>query len=274
MTPARHTESFPIRAYECDPHGRLLPRTLCLLLQETAAAHALELGVAVETLLDRGVAWVLSQLSVTVDRWPVAGETLLIEQHDRELLGRIDIELVTGLLVIAGLPHLVWMGFNQFSGRSLGLDGMEWMHPGDRAIVRHLRLLPTETTVVESVGGAYTEYARFSAYSGVPAVIGWENHEMVWRGHEVTGETNRRSELVREIYSCGDPVRVLALVEEAGASVVAIGALERKDYAEESLASIRQAGEVVLNEDGGFLVRFGVDSEGAPQEAELEGDDG
>lgn len=79
MPVARHTESFPIRAFECDPHGRLLPRTLCLLLQETAAAHASELGVAVETLLDRGVAWVLSQLRIAVERWPMAGETLLIE---------------------------------------------------------------------------------------------------------------------------------------------------------------------------------------------------
>jgi len=77
--PARHVEPFPIRAFECDLHGRLLPRTFCLLLQEAAAAHAAELGVAVESLLARGVAWVLSQLRLEVHRWPRAGDTLAIE---------------------------------------------------------------------------------------------------------------------------------------------------------------------------------------------------
>jgi len=75
---ARHIESFPIRAFECDLHGRLLPRTFCLLLQEAAAAHAAELGVAVDGLLEHGVAWVLSQLKLEILRWPRVGDTLVI----------------------------------------------------------------------------------------------------------------------------------------------------------------------------------------------------
>lgn len=74
---ARHIESFPIRAFECDLHDRLLPRTFCLLLQEAAAAHAAELGVAVDGLVERGVAWVLSQLKLEILRWPRAGDTLV-----------------------------------------------------------------------------------------------------------------------------------------------------------------------------------------------------
>lgn len=77
--PARHTEVFPIRAFECDLHGRLLPRTFCLLLQEAASAHAAELGVAVDGLIERGVAWVLAQLRIEVHRWPGAGDRLTIE---------------------------------------------------------------------------------------------------------------------------------------------------------------------------------------------------
>jgi len=77
--PARHTETFPIRAFECDLHGRLLPRTFCLLLQEAASAHAAELGVAVDGLIERGVAWVLAQLRLQVHRWPRSGDRLTIE---------------------------------------------------------------------------------------------------------------------------------------------------------------------------------------------------
>jgi acyl-ACP thioesterase len=77
--PARHTEVFPIRAFECDLHGRLLPRTFCLLLQEAASSHAAELGVSVDGLLERGVAWVLAQLRLVVHRWPRVGDRLTIE---------------------------------------------------------------------------------------------------------------------------------------------------------------------------------------------------
>ena len=164
---------------------------------------------------------------------------------------------VTAVLVVAALPHLLWMAGNQLSGRPLGLDGMAWMAEGDRAIVRFLRDQPRDATVIEAVGGAYTEYARLSANSGVPALIGWENHELVWRGHGVTAETGRRAALVRELYSCGDPGKVRALAAGEGIPLIAIGALERADFSEEGLAAVQAAGEVVLDEAGGQVVRIG-----------------
>jgi acyl-ACP thioesterase len=112
MLAARHTESFPIRTFECDPHGRLLPRTLCLLLQETAAAHASELGVAVQTLLDRGVAWVLSQLKITVEHWPMAGETLHIQTWPAAASGtRIErrFRLLDGDGSVLGEATTLWL---------------------------------------------------------------------------------------------------------------------------------------------------------------------
>lgn len=63
-------QRFRVRSYETDPHGRLQARILCQLLQEAATVHAAELGVAVESLLESGVAWVLSRLRMRVDRWP------------------------------------------------------------------------------------------------------------------------------------------------------------------------------------------------------------
>ncbi len=164
--------------------------------------------------------------------------------------------VLTAALVLAALPHPVWMVLNQTYGRPLGIDGMAWMDDGDRGVVRFLREQPGGTTIVEAVGGAYTEYARFSANSGVPAYLGWANHELVWRGHGVVEETNRRSELVRELYSCGDPDRVRELVAESGTDLVTIGVFERRDFPEDSLAAVRSAGTVVHDEGGGVVVRF------------------
>jgi acyl-ACP thioesterase len=76
---AVHSEIFRVRSYEVDPLGRLQVPILCKLLQEVAVTHAGMLGVAVETLLERGTAWVLSRMCLSLDRWPQGGDHITIE---------------------------------------------------------------------------------------------------------------------------------------------------------------------------------------------------
>ena len=76
---AKHRNRFRVRSYETDPQGRLQVAVLCKLLEEAAVAHAAILGVAVDTLLEHGVAWVLSKLQLTMERWPRVGEEIVIE---------------------------------------------------------------------------------------------------------------------------------------------------------------------------------------------------
>ncbi len=76
---AVYSEHFRVRSYEVDPTGRLQVPILCKLLQEVAVTHAGMLGVAVETLLERGTAWVLSRMCLSLDRWPQGGDQITIE---------------------------------------------------------------------------------------------------------------------------------------------------------------------------------------------------
>ena len=110
--------------------------------------------------------------------------------------------------------------------------------------------------IIEAVGGAYSEYARLSSASGVPTYLGWANHEGVWRGNEIHQETEARRQLVSRLYSCGDPHEVRRLVNQAGIHLVAIGALERKDFSWAQLQAVVEAGEVLLDQEGAMLVRF------------------
>jgi uncharacterized membrane protein len=139
---------------------------------------------------------------------------------------------------------------------------MEWMTTGDREIVHFLRRQPPGTIIVEAVGDAYSEYGRLSAASGVPAYLGWANHESVWRGNEILTETDRRKELITKIYTSEDVEEIHDAVEEAGIHLVAIGSLERKDFSDGQLEGLAAAGEVVLDEDGGLVVRFGAPVDG------------
>jgi len=76
---AVHSKVFRVRSYETDPLGRLQVPILCRLLQEAATAHAAELGVAVDALIESGVAWVLSRLDLRVELWPQADQEIVIE---------------------------------------------------------------------------------------------------------------------------------------------------------------------------------------------------
>jgi uncharacterized membrane protein len=164
---------------------------------------------------------------------------------------------VLGAIVVVALPHPLALIVQQFKAESWSIDGMAWMTKGDRAIVEALREEPSGTLMIEAVGGAYTEYARLSSASGVPAYLGWANHEGVWRGGDIHEETGKRRELVSGLYSSRDPSVVQRLANEAGVHLVAIGSLERKDFSAAKLRTVAEAGEVVLDQDGGMLVRFG-----------------
>jgi len=88
---AKHSNRFRVRSYETDPLGRLQVPILCKLLQEVAVAHAGILGVAVETMAERGTAWVLSRLHLNLARWPRGDEEILIETWP-EAMSRLLIE--------------------------------------------------------------------------------------------------------------------------------------------------------------------------------------
>jgi medium-chain acyl-[acyl-carrier-protein] hydrolase len=72
-------ESFKVRSYETDVRGRLQAPILCQFLEEAAVAHAALIGVAVEELIENGIAWVLSRLHLEMGRWPAADEEIVIE---------------------------------------------------------------------------------------------------------------------------------------------------------------------------------------------------
>jgi len=160
------------------------------------------------------------------------------------------------ILVLPTLPHLLGMAAGPLFNRPLGLDGLRWMTPGDRAAVRFLRERPRGTVLVEAVGGAYSHYARLSAASGVPAVLGWGNHELVWRGPVILPEIERRRRLVKTIYGSGDSAAVRRAVAEAGADLVVVGFFERKDWEPGTLRAVAEAGERVFESEGTAVYRF------------------
>ena len=137
------------------------------------------------------------------------------------------------------------------------LDGRAWLAeeaPGDVAAIEWLRSnAPPEAVVLEAVGEDYSEFghARISTFSGRPAVLGWEGHELQW-GHD-PGSRRRDVDQLYRIPFPGPAERLLARYR---VDYVVAGPLERADYGEAGLAKFDALGERVLDRDGTTLWRI------------------
>ncbi len=67
-----------MHGYEVDSGGVLAPVALARYLLDMASQHAAEIGCGVDTMIERGMTWVLSRLRVSVTRPIVLGEVLTV----------------------------------------------------------------------------------------------------------------------------------------------------------------------------------------------------
>jgi YYY domain-containing protein len=100
---------------------------------------------------------------------------------------------------------------------------------GDAAVVAWLlKNAPIGAVVLEASGDPYTEFARISSHTGVPTVMGWANHELLWRNSDA--EVQERLLRVRNFYSGRDPRSAWDTIQKYGVTYVVVGEMERNAY--------------------------------------------
>ncbi len=70
--------TFQVRYHELDNHGNVQPVTLLNWMQDVAGMHARKLGVSVVDLRKMGLTWVISRIHLLVERYPRAGNSVLV----------------------------------------------------------------------------------------------------------------------------------------------------------------------------------------------------
>lgn len=158
------------------------------------------------------------------------------------------------LLLLAGLPQLATLAARAVAAPAAGWGGLAWMAPGEAAAAAWLHARQPGSVLVEGVGLAYTDGGRMSAASGVPAVLGWEQHEGVWRGGGIGGETGRRKAQIERLYRCGNPAEARKVAQGFGASFIVIGSVERRLYPGDGLSAVLLAGKVAFRSEGCVVV--------------------
>ncbi|HPQ38864.1 MAG TPA: DUF2298 domain-containing protein [bacterium] len=120
---------------------------------------------------------------------------------------------------------------SQFSKATLdGMFYMTWQHKGDYGAIHWLRKnAGTSERVLEAVGPAFSHYGRISAGTGMSTVLGWANHENIWREGDWKTVGARKNE-VKTAYTSGDPSSIRNVLDMYDVNYVYYGKLEREQY--------------------------------------------
>jgi YYY domain-containing protein len=157
---------------------------------------------------------------------------------------RLAALLSIGALFVASCAYPLGITATRLANRVAPrtIDGTEYLsreHPDDFAAIawmrEHVGGLPV---ILEASGDPYSYYARFSSNTGLPTVMGWANHEGLWRGHE--RQVGERVADVARIYNAPSLAEVVNLLDRYQIKYVLVGDLERKDYQAAGLEKFAQ----------------------------------
>ncbi len=117
------------------------------------------------------------------------------------------------------------------------LDGVAYVKtlaPGDYEAIKWLNEnIKGQPVILEAPGGAYQFTSHISAMTGLPTVIGWLTHEVMW--HNSWDAVSGRNTDVDTIYQTADNEEALSLLDKYNVEYVYIGDLEKQRYKEEGL---------------------------------------
>ncbi len=207
------------------------------------------------TLFALGGVGALAWLWETAPRWSVAPFRRWMGRRDRRFNAATLRGLLAGglaLLLLASFayptvatPLRLAVRFPMPDTLGPTLNGYRWMEYGtvpneypdtdcggylsfrdDYAAIRWLnaRIVGTPVIAEASIGPYRGNGSRFAINTGLPTILGWDNHQTQQRPIEGIGE---RSNDVRALYTSTDEGRKLAVLQRYHVSYVVVGAVER-----------------------------------------------
>jgi YYY domain-containing protein len=155
--------------------------------------------------------------------------------------------------------------------RAITLDGAPSLTQGadEYAVIQCLAGVATRDNdvVAEATrrGLAYNAaYGRVSALTGIPTLLGWDNHQNQWRGETfgvlntltftANGQlrTETRYDAIATLYNTTSAAEALGIIERYGITYIYVGPTERRDFSAAGLAKFESLTPVCVS--GGSAV--------------------
>jgi uncharacterized membrane protein len=190
-------------------------------------------------------AWVLLAVSSAFSVYYVAGRGRIGWARYLWLAG-------FGALFLAGMVYPLAASYTKVNGFQVEptLDGVAYVanhNPDDHAAILWLNEnVEGAPVILEATGGSYTYYGRVSSQTGLPTLLGWDFHEVQWRG---TGEEgSKRKPDIEKIYGSLDAQVTLTLMDTYDIQYVYVGPLERGHYPSTALDKFDYIMDVVYRQ--------------------------
>ncbi len=221
-------------------------------------------------------AWTLFGVSLAFGLASFAGRM----EHRRAAAGKLAWAVV-GVLFLATMLYPPFAARakirDRFSAEASprGLDGMAYMDQAqyfdngqdllladDKAAMLWLmQNVQGSPTILEAQIPEYRWGSRFSVYTGLPTVQGWNWHQRQQRSIVPSAEVERRVNSVQEIYNTTDLARARQLLDRYGVRFVIVGQEERAYYNPDGLAKfgeLENQGYLKTVYQGGAVTIFEV----------------
>jgi len=128
-----------------------------------------------------------------------------------------------------------------------GLGYLKNLYPEDfKAILWLKENITDQPIIIEAVGESYTDFARVSANTGLPTILGWRVHEWLWRGS--FDEPALRTEEVRKIYESKNLEETQTLLGKYKVNYIFVGTLERRSYRQINEEKFSEIGKLIFHE--------------------------
>ncbi len=136
-----------------------------------------------------------------------------------------------------------------------GLKYMQKTHLEDFDLINWInKNISGYPVILESAGDSYTDYARISANTGIPTIIGWSVHEWLWRGsYNVVGP---RVTDVQSIYTSNNTEQVKELLKKYNVKYVVVSNLEKQKYKSLNENNFQKLGSLIYDKKGARLYKI------------------
>ncbi len=168
------------------------------------------------------------------------------------------------------MPSLIWQGglvtliimslaypIGATYTRSLGfrhlptLNGWAYLkqsHPFDLEGIQWLQENVTGSPVIlEYSGDPYTYSSRVSSNTGLPTILGWANHELVWRNDSNLLE--ERQQDVDTLFNTTDILSTKLLLDKYHVQYIIVGELEKEIYSSDKLVKWATLGKIAYSNE-------------------------
>lgn len=154
---------------------------------------------------------------------------------------------VIGLLLIFTYPFFAISSYYGNLNTSYNLDGtvyLKSLYPTDyQAILWIDKNIKGRPVILEAQGDSYTDFARISANTGLPTVLGWTVHEWLWRGtYDIPAP---RISQIQTLYETASINITKQLIDQYGIAYVFIGDLEYQKYPNLAEQKFQELGKII-----------------------------